>query len=201
MSLASSPTGGFSAAHVASQQRPITAADLALFPCTLPSGDIDYELDHGRLRIMVPPGCEHAFVQARISFQLMLQAKLSVHGDVLTEVGVVLSRNPDTIFGADVAFIGKAKRPIRQSKEGYLETIPDLVVEVRSKNDTIAELERKATVYLEAGVGAVWLADPDAKTLTIHRANAEPFVYRAADTMISDDPIPAFQLRLADIFA
>ncbi len=150
---------------------------------------------------MVPPGCDHASVQARISFQLMLQAKLSVHGDVLTEVGVVLSRNPDTVFGADVAFVGKANRPIRQSKEGYLETIPDLVVEVRSKNDTIAELERKAKVYLAAGVGAVWLVDPAAKTLTIHRANAEPNVYQSSDTLVSDDPIPGFQLRLADIFA
>jgi hypothetical protein len=29
--------------------RPFTAADLAAFPTHLPSGDVDYELDHGRL--------------------------------------------------------------------------------------------------------------------------------------------------------
>ena len=47
--------------------------------------------------------------------------------------------------------------PQKLSSEGYLETIPDLVAEVRSKNDTMAELERKAGEYLaaenEAGVG------------------------------------------------
>ena len=132
----------------------------------------------------------------------MPQAKLSVHGDVLTEVGVVLSRKPTRSLAPMSPSSAKRSGPDQQSKEGYLETIPDLVVEVRSKNDTIAELERKATVYLEAGVGAVWLVDPDApKTLTIHRANAEPNVFQSSDTLASDDPIPGFQLHLADIFA
>ena len=39
---------------------------------------------------------------------------------------------------------------VRRSREGYLETIPDLVIEVRSKNDTRAELERIAASSLRA---------------------------------------------------
>jgi Uma2 family endonuclease len=33
--------------------------------------------------------------------------------------------------------------PAKLSREGYFETIPDLVVEIRSKNDTTPEIETK----------------------------------------------------------
>ena len=38
--------------------------------------------------------------------------------------------------------------PIRESREGYLETIPELVVEIRSKNDSSAEINQKIAEYL-----------------------------------------------------
>ncbi len=60
-----------------------------------------------------------------------------------TEVGIVLWRNPDRVVGADVVFVAKKSLPIQRTKEGYLETIPELVVEIRSKNDSLKYVERK----------------------------------------------------------
>ena len=91
-------------------------------------------------------------------------------------MGIELSRNPDTVLGADLAFVAKSKLPVRRSREGYLETIPDLVIEVRSKNDTRAELERKAQQYLSAGVVIVLISDPEAKTVAEHRVGIEPHI-------------------------
>jgi Uma2 family endonuclease len=181
--------------------RLFTAADLAVFPTHLPSGDVDYELDHGRLIVMVPPGESHASVQAFLAAELVNQGQRKRHGRAYSEVGIVLSRNPDTVLGADLAFIGKSKLPVRKSREGYVETIPDLVVEIRSKNDTRAELERKAAEYLSAGVGIVLIVDPDAKTIADHRAGAEPRVYPAHETLALDEIIPGFRLSLAECFS
>ena len=71
-------------------------------------------------------------------------------------------RNPDRLVGADAVFIANSSLPIRESSEGYLETIPDLVVEVRSKNDTLPAVQRKVDDYLTAGVKVVWVVDPAA---------------------------------------
>jgi Uma2 family endonuclease len=181
--------------------RLFTAADLAVFPTHLPSGDVDYELDQGRLIVMVPPGELHGSVQALIAAELVNQGQRKRYGRAYSEVGIVLSHNPDTVLGADLAFIGKSKLPVRKSREGYLETIPDLVVEIRSKNDSHAELERKAGEYLAAGVEIVLLVDPDAKTIADHRAGAEPRVYLASETLALDELIPGFRLNLAECFS
>ena len=110
--------------------RLLTAADLALFPTDLPSGHVDYELDQGKLVLTTPPGNEHGHVQLRIGSQLLIQGEAAGHGRAWTEVGVILRREPDRVVCPDAAFATKEHLPVRTSPEGYLETIPDLVVEV-----------------------------------------------------------------------
>jgi hypothetical protein len=57
MSIVESPTLSELDVPVQPACRPLTAADLEAFPAEIPSGPIDYELDNGRLvLIMAPPG-------------------------------------------------------------------------------------------------------------------------------------------------
>jgi len=112
----------------------------------------------------------------------------------------MVSRNPDTVLSPDVAFISQSKLPVRVTSEGYLETIPDIVVEVRSKNDARSELDRKTNMYLSTGVGLVLIADPEAKTIVAHRSGAEPQVYLESDTFLLDEPIPGFRLIVKEMF-
>jgi Uma2 family endonuclease len=177
-----------------------TAADLAVFPTQLPSGDVDYELDQGRLVLMVPPGHPHGLVQVRIASKFAIQGEEAGFGQAVTDEAVVVSRNPDTVLSPDVAFIAKSKLPVRVTREGYLETIPDVVVEIRSKNDSRAELERKTETYLSAGVSLVLIADPEAKTIVAYRAGAEPRVYLEADMVELDEPIPGFRMGVKEMF-
>lgn len=179
--------------------RLFTAADLAVLPTHLPSGDVDYELDEGRLIVMVPPGHLHGSTQARLA-AAFVHAEQEGHGRAFTEVGVVLSRQPDTVVGPDVVFITTAKLPVRESPEGYLETIPDLVVEIRSRNDTAAELDNKIAVYLAAGVQIVWVADPTARTIVTHQPGGATRTYTESDTVTLDDAIPDFHLDVAEVF-
>lgn len=124
--------------------RLMTAADLAELPAELPSGPILYELDDGILVTMPAHGFEHGAVEGGIVAALAEQGEDGDHGRACSGgVGIVLRRNPDRVVGADAAFITSAQLPVQLSPEGYLETIPALVVEVVSKNDTRKYLARK----------------------------------------------------------
>lgn len=180
----------------------LTAADLAEMPSELPSGPVRYELDDGVLVVMTPAGADHCYIEGVIARELGVQGQLKGYGVVFPgEVTIILRRKPDRVVGADVAFVSTARQPVRKSRQGYLETIPDLVVEVVSKNDRRAYLMRKVNDYLRAGVSIVWLVYPTRRTLVEHRAQREPVTYDESATVELPELIPGFQLRLADVFA
>ena len=114
------------------------------------------------------------------------------------EVGIVLGRDPDHILGCDGAFITNARLPVRRSTEGYLETIPELIAEVRSKNDTLAYTVRKAGEYLAAGAVLVWVVDPVGRRVFAHRAGAEPVEVGIDGFLECEDIIPGFRLAVRD---
>ncbi|MEX2168709.1 MAG: Uma2 family endonuclease [Pirellulales bacterium] len=183
-------------------QRLFTAADLQHLPINLPSGPIDYELDNGKLvPLMAPPGDIHSSVQSNLIYLLKQLGEIPNHGKVRCEVGIVLWRDPDRVVGADVAFIARKSLPIRRTSEGYLETIPELVVEIRSKNDSLADLSRKVEDYLKAGVQIAIVAEPHSKTVTIHTPDSQPVVLRQTDSLqLPESLIPGFSVPVDQLF-
>ena len=181
-------------------QRLFTAADVAAMPEQLPSGPVSFELHHGRLVPKSPPGALHGNLQVRIGAELLLQGETAGHGKAYTEVGIVLARKPDHVVGPDAAFVTKDSLPARISPEGFLETIPELVVEIRSKNDTAAEIAEKVAKYLRAGVRLVWVVEDAKESVMEHRPNVPAKTFVKADALTCNDIIPAFQLSLADFF-
>ena len=177
----------------------LTAADVARFPTTLLRGDVSYELHDGRLIVMVPPGAGHGRRQARFTAYLFTQGEQPGHGIVFGDVGVILRRKPDHLLGPDAAFLTTDQLPPSLSPEGYLLTIPAIVVEVRSKNDYQPEVETKVADYLGAGVLLVWIADPDARTIIAYRTGETPVVFAATDTLTATGVIPGFAVNVAEL--
>lgn len=185
---------------VSPSRRLFTVADLAAMPTSLPSGDVRYELDDGELVTMPPPGDEHARRQHLINVYLHTEGEVRGLGEARGEVGIVLRRNPDRVVGADAAFILSASLPVRRSPEGYLETIPELVVEVRSPNDTGPEVVAKCDEYFAAGVRVVWVLDPAARTVAARNADGSVQIFRDADTLTCG-LLPGFAVPVANLFA
>jgi Uma2 family endonuclease len=182
-------------------ERLLTVADVAALPSQLPSGAVRYELHDGRLIIMPPVGDTHGAFESNVTTHLKLQGEWKGHGKVRSgDVGIILRRKPDKLFGADAVFVANDRLPIRTSPEGYLETIPDLVTEVRSKNDRPGEVADKVAAYLAAGVRLVWVLDPPTQTVTAHRPDQQPQVFAAGDTLTADGVIPGFAAAVADLF-
>ena len=128
--------------------RLFTIADVAVMPRDLPSGPVDFELDNGRFVATSPTGRRHGVLHGRIVAALIAQGDQRGHGETVVETGVILWRNPDRLVGPDAAFYGIRSFPLRESSEGYLETMPDLVFEIRSKNDSQPEVERNVADYI-----------------------------------------------------
>ena len=180
--------------------RLFTVADLAALPDELPSGPVKYELDDGRLVTMAPPGGEHGRMQIEIGAILWNHVKARKLGQVFAEVGVILRRDPDRVVGPDAAFVAKRSLPVRMSAEGYLETIPELVVEIRSKNDSLPELRAKADEYLEAGVQVVWVVDPSSETVTVYRPRGAARKLRRGDMLTAERVLPGFRHPISELF-
>ncbi|HEV2292508.1 MAG TPA: Uma2 family endonuclease [Tepidisphaeraceae bacterium] len=176
--------------------RPITAAELFAMP-----NNARRELVRGEVREMTPAGSTHGSVTNRFAFLLSRHVYEHELGEVFAaETGFRLRSNPDTVRGADVAFISKARIPKDGPPAGFWPGAPDLAVEVVSPGDTLEEVEEKVDDYLSAGARMVIVITPRRKTLTIHRPGANPVILREGDVLDAGDVVPGFRCKLSDIF-
>jgi len=186
MTSATSPTGA----------RPITGEELEGLPNSGPC-----ELVLGRIVPMSPTGGEHGRIEGNFFRALDVFVRARRAGKVLVgEVGIFTHRNPDSVRGADVAFISNERYEKLESKRGFLKLAPELVVEVLSPHDSAAELAQKLREYFAAGVRLVWVADPETRRVRAHRSPTDVRELRETDRLLGDDVLPGFEIELAALF-
>ena len=84
---------------------------------------------------MSPAGDEHADIEVELGARLRQYGKESKRGRTVGgEVGIFIRRNPDTVRGADIAFIS-TERDAHPKAKGFFEVAPELVVEILSPED------------------------------------------------------------------
>lgn len=176
--------------------RPITGEELAELPNRGPC-----ELVLGRVVPMSPTGGEHARVEGNFYEAIRSFARPRRLGQVLVgEVGIFTRHNPDTVRGADVAFVSNERYDRQESKHGFLKVAPDLVVEVLSPYDSAAQTAEKVREYLAAGVRLVWVADPETRVVRVHRSLTDVRELRGADRLLGDEVLPGFDVAVAELF-
>jgi Uma2 family endonuclease len=160
-----------------------------------------YDLVKGELRKMSPAGSEHGAIIVRLTVALGQYVEEHNLGEVFgAETGFKLASNPDTVLGPDLAFVGNEKIPPTGIPVSFWPGAPDLAVEVISPGNTHREIEEKIKEYLAAGVGAVWIISPKQRTLTVHRASAEPVTLTENDTLDGGSVVMGFQYKIARLF-
>lgn len=115
--------------------------------------------------------------------------------------GFVVERDPDSVRGADVAFVANDRLPEITNPERYIPFGPDLAVDVLSHDDRDHEVEEKVQLWLSAGSRLVWVVDPDTRTVAVHRRGAETVTLREDDEIAGGDILPGFRCRVSDFFA
>lgn len=80
------------------------------------------------------------------------------------------------------------------------DSVPTLAIEVRSPDQSVAELRAKCRAYIAAGASEVWLIDPRSQTVTVFDADrdGDPLPGTA---LLTSANLPGFELKLAELFA
>src|SRR5205814_2673999 len=117
----------------------------------------------------------------------------------VNELGLVTRRNPDSVRGADAAYISYKRLPESQEPEGFCPVPPELVVEVIGKGQGWKKLTEKASEYLQIGVDRVWVLDHKPRTLHIFRTGAEPFKLNGPDIVRDEQILPGFSCTVAEL--
>jgi len=131
----------------------------------------------------------------------------------IDDVGAILGSQaylrlfPGTVRMPDVAFIrwdSMADPDELEDPAGaFLDTAPDLIVEVLSPGNTAGEMTRKLGEYATAGVKIVWIVDPETQTVEVFtKAKLKhKKTYTIGDTLDGGKVLPGFTLPVETIFA
>jgi Uma2 family endonuclease len=168
----------------------------------LQAGDLGCcELVRGELVMMSPAGFDHGWIGQRLGARLSVFVEGSRLGVVTgSDTGFVLARDPDTVRAPDVAFISAARVPDSPTP-GFFEGAPDLAVEVLSPSDRASDLLDKVQEWLAAGCRAVWVVDPQKKTVSIYQSRGPVRLLRTGDRLEGGEVLPGFSVAVDDIFS
>ena len=84
--------------------------------------------------------------------------------------------------------------------EDYLDRGPDLAVEIRSPEDSIASQLRKIDDYFLNGTKLAWLILPEEQSVLVLLPNAAPRTLVAGETLDGGDLLPDLRIPVADLF-
>ena len=160
-----------------------------------------YELVNGVLIELMVASEEHEHTGSLVVIRVGNHVLLNRLGRVyLSNRGYVTGPDsPATSRMPDVSFVSN-DRLGRPDVAGMLyDGAPDLAVEILSESNTPTQIAQKIREYMGAGGRAVWVIDIDARTLTVHAADAPPMVLTDADTVNSGDYLPGFECAVADM--
>ena len=121
-------------------------------------------------------------------------------GIVLGEAGS-LRILPEQVRVPDVSFIlWDRLSDGKHSAQAVLPVAPDIAVEVLSKSNTKAEMDRKLREYFEAGTRLVWYLDPQKRHMRVHTSLDDCEIIKESGTVNGGEVLPGFEMSLSELF-
>jgi len=167
----------------------------------MPDDGLRRELVRGEVRVMTPAGSQHGRLAMQIGARLSAYATENALGTVYAaETGFKLASDPDTVRGADVAFVTRARFEAVGDTEQYWPGAPDLAVEVLSPDDRYHEVDEKVAEWLAAGCRMVIVVNPRRRAATVYRSPADVRLLIAGDSIDGGGVVPGWTLPLRELF-
>ena len=159
-----------------------------------------HELIKGELLTMSPSGAKHGAVVVNVTVLLATYINKHKLGVAFgAETGFKLEHDPDTVLAPDFGFISKDR--IGSLSTGYLEIVPDLVVEVISTTKSRHKVEAKTAQWISFGVRSVWRVNCHNRSVEIISADGSRKLFTATDELMDDDVFPGLRVLVSQIFA
>ena len=182
--------------------RPVTADELLVMPHRDEHGnDCRLELIRGEVKRMSPTGRTHGKLCLKLGAVLLDFVESNDLGEALgAETGFTVGRDPDSVLGADIAFVSKERLKGAEDADKFFPFAPDLAVEVLSPDNRAGELREKIALYFSAGSRMVWVVNPKRRTVAVYSSPHEVRVLGEQDTLEGGDVLPGFGYELSELF-
>lgn len=102
------------------------------------------------------------------------------------------------IVAPDVSFV--AKERMRISPRDFADVVPNLVVEVKTPTERIAELEEKLSLLRLLGAQAALLIDPDEHTVKVDAEGKPSRMLTDADTLDLPVLLPGWSMHVSELW-
>jgi Uma2 family endonuclease len=180
----------------------MTSDDLFALP---PSKKVDRWLFRGELReskvTKRNPSHSRATATLAVLLGIWLRSRPKPRGALYSnEAYFRIRKDPETNVGVDLALSTPEQAANTKKKASYVEGPPVLAIEVLSPNDKQKDVNEAIEEYLDCGTKQVWIVDPSAETVTVHRANAEPVMFTRSQELHGGEDLPGFRCSVAEIF-
>ena len=137
-------------------------------------------------------GWPHECAKSRVIQELILWREQVGTGIVLFESMYVIAEGFTPI--PDVSYLS-VEPP---ATEGWLESAPDLAVEV-AYSERVVDLDEKVRLYLAHGVRSVWILYPKTKTIFVFRPNGVASL-SGDDSLREPEILPGFEASVRSFF-
>jgi Uma2 family endonuclease len=141
---------------------------------------------------------------------VLAAALIRVLGDYLArhKLGILagdagtLRLAPGLVRIPDISFVSWDRLPDRRIPEEPMPDITaDLAVEILSKGNTKAEMDRKLREFFQAGTRLAWLIDPKKRTIKVYDSADHNTLLTESDCLDGGAVLPEFKLELKQLFA
>jgi Uma2 family endonuclease len=163
----------------------------------------DYRFERtasGDLLIMPPTGSDTGRRNADITFQLQAWNRQNNLGIVFdSSAGFKLPNGANRSPDASWVRRERWEDLTLEQQEKFAPLCPDFVVELRSKSDSLKELQKKMQEYIANGARLGWLIDRKNQRVEIYRQGQDVEIIQSSNTLSGEDVLPGFVLDLKDI--
>ncbi|MCE2720160.1 MAG: Uma2 family endonuclease [Dolichospermum sp.] len=83
-----------------------------------------------------------------------------------------------------------------EEREKFPKICPDFVIELRSRTDSLSQLQEKMGEYIHSGLRLGWLIDPQNQQVEIYRQNQSVEIVLLPTILSGEDVLPGFILEL-----
>lgn len=156
---------------------------------------------NGEILVMTPAGSKTSRMNSRITRLLDEWAEQDGRGISFDSNGGFTL--PDgSMRAADAAWVAlprwKALSDADQSR--YAPLCPDFVIELRSPNDGLAELQQKMEHWIRNGAQLGWLIDPEEKTVYVYRPGESAEVHHQPSSVQGSGVVAGFELVMGRVW-
>ncbi|MCL2931618.1 MAG: Uma2 family endonuclease [Trichodesmium sp. MAG_R03] len=176
----------------------LTFKDLEKLQINFP--DYRMELVGGEIIVMSPSGLESDEIASAIVAYLWNWVRPRNLGRVTASGGGFRLPNADENIRTPNASFIKAEKLLRPT-EDYVKLVPDLIFEVKSKNNRLPQLRQKIQEFLELGTVVGVLVDPRSRTMEVYRYQQEKIVLKDGDILEVEEILPGWKLPVVEVWA